>query len=60
MICKPEDAKNYRCCAMDKPCDGDRCMAWRDEFAEDKAAPKMLLEPFPLKNTGRGYCGLAR
>ncbi len=60
MICKPEEAKDYKCCAMDKNCEGPACMAWRTEVKQSVEIRKSRL-PLPpqFEATGRGYCGLA-
>ena len=61
MMCKPEDAGNYMCCSIDRPCAGDKCMAWRTEYKE---VPNEMKHRFPrppeVKPTGRGYCGLCK
>jgi hypothetical protein len=51
MICKPEEAKDYQCCTMQKACEGNKCMAWRVWHETDKASAKIA--------TDKGYCGLA-
>ena len=62
MICKPEDAKLFQCCAMPKTCEGKNCMAWKDHCAEDMSVdpPKIrgLSMPRRLVADGKGYCGL--
>ena len=67
MICKPEDAKNFTCCTCDRPCAGDKCMAWCvvEVFDHNSPANQPQQGGFPqipvvqkLIQTGHGYCGL--
>ena len=61
MICRPEESSNYNCCAMNKKCDGVKCMAWRWQMEENKdTAAARFPRPPELRQTGHGYCGLAR
>lgn len=60
MICRPEEAKNFKCCVMDKQCEGAACMAWRQEVRQSVDLRKSQFPSPPrLEETGRGYCGLA-
>ena len=68
--CKSEEAGQYKCCTMDKQCEGDECMAWRDAYIPDPQGFKegyrhggggaggMSSPPPPMRKSGLGYCGL--
>ena len=63
MLCKPEDAKNFKCCMMEKACEGDKCMAWRTHYEEDPFAPQRFgfrnyPLPRPYVESDKGYCGM--
>lgn len=68
MICHPNEAKNYLCCMMDKPCEGHACMAWKVHFIPEphihsEASARgniMYLAPQPLVASDKGYCGMVR
>lgn len=60
MICKPEEAKNYHCCAMPKMCEGDKCMAWKTYYApgeQQKGSNGFPPPPPKPVKTDMGYCG---
>lgn len=52
------NAGEYQCCAMEKQCVGQKCMAWITHYEEDKTVKTFPAPPL-LKATGYGYCGLA-
>lgn len=62
-VCKSEEAGNYKCCTMDKPCDGNNCMAWVRKLKDDPNAPvqrgfrNLPMPPIQI-DSGFGYCGL--
>ncbi|MGZ8220071.1 MAG: hypothetical protein ACXWT0_00335 [Methylobacter sp.] len=57
MICKPEEAKNYQCCAMPKACEGDKCMAWRGWYQAEGGSVKAPSQFSAAPD--KGCCGLA-
>lgn len=59
MILKPEEARNYSCCAMDKKCEGEKCMAWQWHKVEEYNTTRFPLPP-TRRITELGYCGLTR
>lgn len=64
-LCKPEEAQKYKCCSMDKMCEGSDCMAWKKHYVADENLPPisrdMCAPALPqLKDSGMGFCGLVR
>lgn len=58
---KPDDARNFECCAMPKKCEGDNCMAWTWQLRDvinPLSKPRFPL-PLSTEHTGFGYCGRA-
>ena len=61
MIVSPEEAGNYKCCKMDKQCEGDKCMGWVNQctFSEEvkRDWKHLMFRPMADVPTGKGYCG---
>jgi len=57
MIVKNVDASQYKCCMMDKPCDGELCMAWRTQFDWVFNETGVVVDVNKLDDFG--FCGLA-
>lgn len=61
-----EEASNYYCCQMNQPCQGNKCMAWIDDYETvrepdaGKIGIEAMLNPPKLIQipTGKGYCGM--
>lgn len=53
MICTSREAFGKQCCAMNKPCEGEFCMAWRTYYVPNE---KEYLPDFV--DSGKGCCGL--
>lgn len=65
MIVESSEAYAYKCCAMDKQCEGNRCMAWKIHWvvqaADQVAFQKARFVPVPkFEDSGKGYCGLMK
>lgn len=50
MQIRPEEAKNYKCCQMNKMCEGNKCMAWSHGYTANEK-DELIMTP-------TGYCGL--
>lgn len=69
--CTTEEAKNYKCCMMDKQCEGDACMAWKKVYVNDQtlsAASEIAdsmnwygmshtVKTVRIVDSGKGHCG---
>jgi len=56
----PEEARELRCCVMDKFCEADGCMAWTWELTVGEVGKQGTPYPMPSvrERSGKGYCGM--
>ena len=66
VVCKPEEARIFSCCVMQKYCEGNACMAWTKHLipAENQPEYKFSKSGFPttppktvMVDSGKEYCG---